>query len=344
MMKLKEKMHEYLQKKALDKAIYNLIGDYGYWSIYKDDKKLVFRFNEEKINKLEKIEFNLPCIEEIVDEAKKIYINFDASNIKKIEYNFLWAGFRNFCFNKVYPPKDLILYANRSDINISRFCLNNIEINNANDVYVDGTCVESLNNIKIKSKTINLANIINFMNQLNDVILESEEINLKILSIYAKNILFKASNINFNNNFNLDARNIVINSKIIKSRKVYCNQENKICAEKIILDSDYIDLKDTLLKGEEVTIQSKNCNQIQSVDSPKIIYNGKDISNNDEIVIQKLRRKFLQKLQGLNHKTNIKIVNMVNEEVDEYKKKLEFYKENSNDSLNDKPVTKILKK
>ena len=94
-MNLKEKKHAYLQKRTLDKALNKLIGNscpYKYtYFIEEYDKNIVFKIEGKKYhpydeidNQKGKIEFNLPSIEKVIRETKKIYKNFDDSNIKNI--------------------------------------------------------------------------------------------------------------------------------------------------------------------------------------------------------------------------------------------------------------------
>ena len=66
-MKTKEKIHKYLQEKALNKAINQLIGDIG--EHYIDDKKLLFRVKDEKIELLEKLDMPKSFKEYGIDEA-----------------------------------------------------------------------------------------------------------------------------------------------------------------------------------------------------------------------------------------------------------------------------------
>lgn len=348
-MKFKEKKHAYLQKRALDKAIYKLIGDCGnYYCTYFIDeyrKNIVFKFENSKYhpgdktnNDIEKIEFNLPSIEEIISVAKKIYKNFDDSDIKNIEYNFSYFGYKG--WNSYNKPKDLILNANGSNINLDYSIFNSIKIDNANNVYIDS---RSLSDIKVKSKLVCLQRS-NY--ELNDLKLQCEIIKLNSVgSLYAKNINFKASEIDLDSVSSLNAGNVILKAKTIKSKKNFYDSENEISGQKIVICADNIDIKDRKLKAiKEVIIQNKSCTPIQYIESPKIIYNGKDISNNDEIVIQKLRKKLLHQLKNLRYNINNQVDNLVEKEVESYKKKLETHKEKLNKYLNNKPITKILKK
>ena len=348
-MKFKEKKHTYLQKRAFDKALNKLIGnfcpyDYTYF-IDEYDKNIVFKIegikyhSYDKIdNQKEKIEFNLPSIEEITNEAKKIYKNFDGSNIENISYIFAFFGYRG--YNTYNKPKDLILNANGSNINLDYSIFNSIKIDNANTVYIDS---RSLSDIKVKSKLVCLQRS-NY--ELNDLKLQCEIIKLNSVgSLYAKNINFKASEIDLDSVSSLNAGNVILKAKTIKSKKKFYDSENEISGQKIVICADNMDIKDRKLKAiKEVIIQNKSCTPIQYIESPKIIYNGKDISNNDEIVVQKLRKKLLYQLKQLKHNINNQVDNLVEKEVESYKKKLETHKEKLNKYLNNKPITKILKK
>lgn len=345
-MKLKEKRHAYLQKRALDKALNKLIGNscsyYHTYFIDEYEKNIVFKFEGRKYhpydnidNKIEKIELNLPSIEEIISKAKNIYKNFNDSNIKNIKYVFSYFGYSG--WNSYNEPKNLILNVNSSNIDLDRSVFNSIKIDGANNVCINS---ESLTDVKVKSKMVSLQRS---NDRLNDLYLQCKIIKLDFIGyLYAKNIKFKASKIDLGRISTLDGRNVILKAKTIKSDRNFYDSENEICGQKIVICADNMDIKDRKLKAiKEVIIQNKSCTPIQCIESPKIIYNGKDISNNDEIVIQKLRKKFLYQLKQLKYDVNNKVNNIVKEEVENHKKE---YEEKLNKSLNNKSITKILKK
>ena len=289
-MKLKEKRHKYLQKRALDKAIHKLIGDYGKYYIY-DWGMLVFNFDVEKLKSLENLEFNLPSKEQIINEAKSIYKNFDSSDIKKVQYNFSFFGRIGYGFK----DQNLILNANGSNIKLSCSSFNSIKITEANKVFVYS---EIISDINIKSKSVVLYSI---NNNLNCVNLECDKIILKAFArLYAKKIIFKALNIDLGDDSKLCAKTVILRAKTINSSYRSYEDPNEISGQKIMLDADFIDIKGTILDAEkEIIIKNKSCNYIQTICSPKIVYNGKDISHNDEIVIQKLRHRLISTLKEI---------------------------------------------
>ena len=301
-MKLKEKRHAYLQKTALDKVIHELIGDYGTYSIY-DWGVLAFNFDEEKLKTLEKLEFNLPSKEQIIGEAKKIYKNFDYSNIKNIQYNFSDLG----CIGYGYKNQKLILNANGSNVKLSSSSFKSIEIKDANKVYVD---CKSLSDIKIKSKYVCLCDNNNTLNVLD---LECDEIKVRsFICLHAKKIIFKAPKIDLGNS-KLDAQMIILRTKTMRSYRIYPDDLlGELRGEKIVIDADFLDIEDTILEAKEaVIIKNKSCTSVQSICSPKIVYNDKDISNNDEIVIQKLKQRLIQDLKEIKNNVNNNIESYV---------------------------------
>ena len=65
MTKIKEKIQEKLQKRALNKAIINLIGYMGDYYISNRDKELQINIEEEKLSFFDELNFDLPSWEEI---------------------------------------------------------------------------------------------------------------------------------------------------------------------------------------------------------------------------------------------------------------------------------------
>ena len=106
---------------------------------------------------------------------------------------------------------------------------------------------------------------------------------------------------------------MILKAKTINSNKCYSeNLSNEIRGEKIVIVADFLDIKDTKLKSSEaVIISNKSCTPVQSICSPKIVYNYKDISNNDEIVIQKLKQRLIQDLKEIKNNVNSNIESYV---------------------------------
>ena len=99
-----------------------------------------------------------------------------------------------------------------------------------------------------------------------------------------------------------------------------------------------IETKNTSLKAKnKIEINNTNCDEIKEVDAPIIRYNGQDISYSESIIKPKLMGNLIEVLKEIRSKTYSMIENQVKIETQKYKQDLE-------NSLNNKSITKILKK
>ncbi|MBO5909184.1 MAG: hypothetical protein J6Q67_05320, partial [Clostridia bacterium] len=91
---------------------------------------------------------------------------------------------------------------------------------------------------------------------------------------------------------------------------------------------------DSKLKAKnKIEITNTNCDKVEGVHAPIIIYNGQDISYSDDIVIPKLRSNLIEVLRKVRDKVRVDI-----------KDELEIETENLKEELNNKPIVKMLKK
>lgn len=126
MTKIKEKIQEKLQKRALNKAIINLIGYMGDYYISNRDKELQINIEEEKLSFFDELNFDLPSWEEIAKQAKIIYKNFDDIVVTKVVYKF----------NLIMIEKQLVVSAKDSDIFLKNNNFVNLNIKSAENVEI----------------------------------------------------------------------------------------------------------------------------------------------------------------------------------------------------------------
>ena len=206
-MKLIEKRHAYLQKRALDQAFDNFFKKFDtYVCTYFKDEEYDEMFDDKRLHividanltrtefkkEKEKVEFNLPSLEEIINEAKKIYRKFDDSNLEKILYHFRHFG------NRERFNKNVIINANGSNLSFHESIFRDIKIDNANNV--DLFVCEALNDINIKAS---------------EIVLTSSEL--------------------------VAGRNIILNAKKIIKRGT---SSRIMSSQKIVIDTDCIYAKD----------------------------------------------------------------------------------------------------
>lgn len=102
----------------------------------------------------------------------------------------------------------------------------------------------------------------------------------------------------------------------------------------IELKCDLIDTKDTIFKANiEFNIKCKYNEEVKGVEAEKIVYNGKDITNSDSVVRPKLIRNLVEDLK--------KVKRMINADI---KKDVEETARIKRETLEEKPITKILNK
>jgi len=306
-MKIIDKIHNYLQEKALDKAIFELVGPWGYYHINIVDNKVYFDFKKSRVKFLETLEFTLPSCDEIKERAKKKYRKFDDSFIRDIVYSIEFLN-KDFIHIDDCKEKDLILVAKDSNIVLSYSAFKKIDIKSEGNVRIRNCSSDDIN---IDAQTIILENI----NTKCD-----DSINLN------------AEYVEFNGSYTF-LKDLNINSKLISF-----NNTNIMRSENINLNAEMIDTKYTSLKAiNKIEINNTNCDEIKEVDAPTIIYNGQNISYSEGIVKPKLIGNLISVLKKIKFQSRRTIGNQVETEMKKYKQNLE-------NSLNNKPITKILKK
>ena len=304
-MRLRDKIHNYLQEKALDKAILDLVGPWWKWNINIVDNKVYFNFKETNFKLLENFELILPSCDEIKKQAKKKYKKFDDNFIKDIVYRIkfpMWGEFCDKCRNLILTAKD-------SDILLGSNDSKKIDIRSKGLVRIQGYLSSS--DININAKTIELY-------QANN--------------LYGNSINLNAEFVEFNRTYTT-SKNLNINSSLLS----FDNSEI-MCSKNINIKSDMIETKNTSLKAKnKIEINNTNCDEIKEVDAPIIRYNGQDISYSESIIKPKLMGNLIEVLKEIRSKTYSMIENQVKIETQKYKQDLE-------NSLNNKSITKILKK
>jgi len=300
---LKDKIHTYLWKKALDEAIFELVGPWGEYYIDDEETDIYFKFKNNKIIELENLQFNLPSLDEIKKLAKKKYRKFDGSIINKIVYGFEFSKY-TLKPSVIDWERNLTLIAKDSDIDIYYSIFNNINIQSTGKVKMFDTSSNS--NINIDAKTV--------------------EINgCSRLSRGDTNI--NAEYVEFNNVHMV--KNLNINSQLIS-----LNNLSMTYSDNIILNADMIDCKNSELKAQnKIEITNTNCDEIKGIYAPVIIYNGQDITYSQDIVVPKLRKNLIEDL----YKVRNEVSGVLNNELEEKTQKIK-------QELNNKPITKILKK
>lgn len=294
-MKLRDKIHAFLQEKALDKAIKQLIGDIGEYYIFED--KLLFKIEEEKIKLLNELDFILPSWEEIAKVAKTIYKNFDKKVATKVVYEFGYLA----------QEKDLVVSAENSDIALGFNNFTNLIIKNADNVKIYADTLED-GGMSINAKNIEF---------------------MRIHSCIKENINLVSESVEFYNSNLVVLKNIYINSKLLEF-----DETEIMYSENIYLKSDLIVAEKSKLKAQnKIEIINTNCDEISGIEAPTIIYNGQDITYSEGIVMPKLREQLLNHLREIRNNVTRDIDNKVKESAHKQK-----------ESLESKPITKILKK
>ncbi|MBQ9071836.1 MAG: hypothetical protein IJY25_01605 [Bacilli bacterium] len=305
-MHLKDKIHVSLQEKALDKAIYELIGPYGDYYIDDLNNNIYFNFKREKLKMLEKLEFNLPSCDDIKKLNRKKYRKFDDSWMNKIIYSFEILNKSSMYNDGINDAKDLVLTAEESDIVLSYSDFKKINIQSKGNVRIHDCSSNS--DMNISAKNIKIENCTRF---------STNYINLN------------AEYVEFNRTFMININDLNVNSQLISF-----NNTEVMYSNNITLNSDMIDTKKTNLKAQnKIKINNTNCDDIEGVYAPKIIYNGKDVTYSDEILMPQLKKQLLEDLNKIKKKVVLISEAKLQEYI--YGRKTELQKE---------PITKILKR
>jgi len=283
-MNLNEKRHKKLQEKALDNAIKKLIPDIG--DYYIDDKRLLFKVKDEKIELLEKLHFSLPSWYVISSIAKTLYKEFDDTVATKVVYEFSYLS----------EEKELLVSAKNSDIVLGYNNFTNLIINDANNVKIYADTLEK-GGMNINAKKIEFVSILSSINK--DIDLTSECV------LFYRSKLICLKNININSDF-IE----FYNSEIMYSDNLY-------------LKSSLIVSDNSKLKAQnKIEIIDTNCDEIKGVDASIIIYNGQDISYSENIIMPNLRKNLIDVLRKVRNKASTDLDNQL--EIETQKLKQEF--------------------
>lgn len=286
-------LHYNLQMNALNKAVKKLIpfALVSYPEV--KERKLYLELDSIDFNEKKSIIGKLPTREAIIDLAKKYYRFFDDNFITNVEYIIVYA----------YDEAELFISAGECDVRLTDNWFSKVDINGANNILIQGD------------------------------ILKGQDINL---NISAESIEIEDTSISTDGYVILDAKNTKFeNTKIYSSiLNIYSNSID-ICHSKFLsnfssFNTDKIIARYSEIKSnKEIKINNKNCDAIEGVDAPKIIYNDVDITNSDGIVKPKLIKNLIADLKELREKVLVNI---------EEELKVE------NEKLENKKIKKILKK
>lgn len=210
-------------------------------------------------------------------------------------------------FSFINLKEELKINAPDSDICIDHTDFSALTILDADYVKLNGWAVNGNGYININAKDITTKRFDCFIG--GDISLEAPFITIEDACA------FSANNINLKGQF-------------IEIKK------SNIFTGNLILDSEFILTENARLQAtKKIEIFDKNLDEIKEVESPNVIYNGVDISYSDDIVMPKLRENLIDVLRKVRNKVSTGIKEEINQETI----KLE-------QELNNKPITKILKK
>lgn len=162
------------------------------------------------------------------------------------------------------------------------------------------------------------------------------------IEIDSKQVDFEHINILINGNSNIKADTINFwNTKIHTPYKVNLNSQKLkfkgsllFAISGISLNADKIDVETSEFStGGELIINDKNGDEIPNVYASKVIYNGIDISNSEKIIMPKLKQRLINDLYKIRNNILINIENEIKIESEKLKQ-----------NLNNKPISKVLKK
>lgn len=282
-MKTRDKIYNYLQEKALNKAISKTVGDIGNYFIENGELKIWARYG--KLVEFDKFDFVFPSWEEIREKAIKYYSGFDMPNIKKVKYYFV----------DLKLEKPLNISAKNSNIYLGKNDFTGVNIIDADNVIINDSPVID-GGINISAKNINLI-------RLNDSIKGDINLTSSFLESHDISLLF--------------ANNINLNSDMIELNKTYFFSYN------ITLKSNFIVTEKSRLSAvKSINITDTNLDEIKGVEAPLIIYNGQDITHTDGIVIPKLRRNLIEVLQKARNKISTEIDSEIKKETKILKEEL----------------------
>lgn len=274
------------ERKIIDKVLNEIIGDIGYYIT--SGGTIFYTIDLEKLNQLYKqnnsYELKLPTIEYIREKVKSAFILFDEMKLQDIKY---------------------VLEKSKFDKLVS--------INTDSDVIVHN-CTFAVGLIIEKAKKVQMTpNYYLFNHCGTDIDCNSR------LIINAEELEFNKCNLNFFGSSFCDDIYVAFNTKeiymnnlnLISTRNIDINTQNfnidssKIFASKLFINADKVEVKNNkMVSTELISINNKSCTSIENVYAPKILYNGIDITQSEQIQLQlpKARQQLIEKLKELKEK------------------------------------------
>lgn len=265
-------------------------------SYYIDEKDNILEIEIRDIENFGNKKYDLPTLDEVKKTIKKRNKKIAIEKIKKIEYRFVMC---NDCKNLEIDAKD-------ADIFIGFSNCDSLKITGADNVFI--RFVNAHDNLEIEAKAVEFHNVNTHVNN---------NFNVK-----ADLIKFWMSRIHTNNEINLNAK------------KLKFLQNALFAKDSLSLNADEIEAESSEFSADgNLIIDDKNCDEIKNVSASKIIYNGMDITNTEEILMPTLRQHLLKDLYKIRNNVRKNIENELRIETEKLKK-----------NLNNAPVTKVLKK
>ena len=195
--------------------------------------------------------YDLPTLEEIKKAIKKQYKKSDVEKIKKIEYRIIMCE----------DCKNLEIDAKDSNIFMAFSNCDSLKITGADNVFL--RFVNAYNNLEIEAKSVEFHN-------------DNTNINNNF-NVKADFIRFWMSRIHTENEINLNAK------------KLKFLQNSLFAKNSLSLTADEIDVENSEFSSDEdLIINDKNCDEISKVSAKNVIYNGVDITNNEEIIMPEI--------------------------------------------------------
>ena len=265
-------------------------------SYYIDEKDNILEIEIRDIENFGNKKYDLPTLDEVKKTIKKRNKKIAIEKIKKIEYRFVMC---NDCKNLEIDAKD-------ADIFIGFSNCDSLKITGADNVFI--RFANAHDNLEIDAKAVEFHNVNTHVNN---------NFNVK-----ADLIKFWMSRIHTNNEINLNAK------------KLKFLQNALFAKDSLSLNADEIEAESSEFSADgNLIIDDKNCDEIKNVSASKIIYNGMDITNTEEILMPTLRQHLLKDLYKIRNNVRQNIENELRIETEKIK-----------ENLKNKPISKVLKK
>lgn len=294
------------KKEQINNILKDIIGDIGYYLIASENK-IMYTITETKLSQKFKdkssYKIELPSIKAIKEKAKKFYKNFDEKILDNLEIVYFLEKAK---FSKpIMVDTDAYIFIHDCKFN-NGLTINSSDCVNFCSMYNINSFIECYQNLDINAKYITLSDSsFRFHDNWNDKC----NINLSANKIYI-------------DNFTLESRkNLEINAKALNIKS------SNLLAPDIIINSEEIcAVKNYIKASNSISINNENCDSVDNVYAPIILYNGQDIT---KTVSSKAPQQLIEVLTILRDKCN----NGIKEETKAYE-----------DSLRNQPLSKRLKK